>query len=814
MRTSYNWLKEYLHTDLNTSQLADLLTKIGLEVEGIESIESIKGGLKGIVIGEVLSCQKHPASDKGLSVTTVNIGQSSPLHIVCGAPNVAAGQKVLVATEGAEVFGKDGSPFTIKKGIIRGEASEGMICAEDELGMGTNHDGIVILPNDTEVGMHAAQYFNIETDIVFEIGLTPNRSDAMCHIGVAKDLYAAIRFRELGTAELNIPEASAEVNIGKKLPISVEIIDKEACPRYTGIVIDNITVSESPDWLKNRLKSIGQKPINNIVDITNFVLHEMGQPLHAFDYDKISGSNIIVKRLEDKTPFSALDGTEKKLSDQDLIICDGNSNPMCIAGVFGGKDSGVTESTKRIFLESAYFSASGIRKTSTRHLLRTEAAKCFEKGTDPNNTVEALKRAVALINELAGGNPASNIIDIYEPKLHPIEVKLHYKKVSDLVGINISETQVKYILKLLAMKILFEDKESLTIAIPTNKADVKREVDVIEEILRIYGLNNLPVDNKLTYSYNNNVYPDPYVLKTDIAKLLVSNGFYEIMSLSLSQSNYFDKVMPLDKSNLVYINNTGNISFDVMRPNLLISGLEAIQYNQNRQNNNLRLFEFGRAYTIKEDVITEDEQFALFITGKRWPENWMVNDKDKLNFYDIKSYTQLVLTKLGLSGFQETEINDEYLTEGLKWHRGPLTLAYAGKVKQSICQKMDIKSELWYAIIEWKNVLSSIKKQSIEVTELNKFPTVRRDLALIVEKSIKFADIAKIANKAAKPLLKEVNLFDVYENQQQLGEGKKSYAVGLVFEQNTGTMKDEEVDVIISEIIENCKSKLGAIIRS
>lgn len=813
MKTSYNWLKEYLHTDLSTIQLGDLLTEIGLEVEGIETVESIKGGLRGIVIGEVITCERHPNADR-LSVTTVNIGQESVLHIVCGAPNVAAGQKVLVATEGAEVFGKDGLTFTIKKGVIRGEASEGMICAEDELGMGTSHEGILILPKDAEVGIPAAQYYKIETDTIFEIGLTPNRSDATCHLGVAKDLYAAIKFRELGTVDLQLPDLSKNFIADKKLPITVEVLQKEACPRYTGIVIDNITVTESPDWLKNRLKSIGQKPINNIVDITNFILHELGQALHAFDYDKIKGAKILVKTLANDTLFIALDGTEKKLSDQDLMICDANSQPMCIAGVFGGKDSGVSENTKRIFLESAYFSASGIRKTSTRHMLRTEAAKCFEKGADPNNTKDALIRAIDLIQQFAGGHVASELIDIYDPIIKLAEVKLHYRKVSELVGINISEKEIKTIIQLMGMKILFEDKESVTISVPSNKADVKREVDVIEEILRIYGLNNLPVDHRLSYSYNNNVYPDPYVIKTDVSKLLVANGFYEIMSLSLTQSSYFDKVLSFDKSKLVYINNTGNISLDVMRPNLLISGLEAIQYNQNRQNNNLRLFEFGRAYKTENNEITETEQFALFITGKRWPESWMVNDKDKLEFYDIKSYVHLVLSKLGLSSLQETEFIGEELTEGLKWHRGPLSFAYAGKVKHSICQKMDIKADVWYAIIDWKNVLTGIKKQSIEVTELNKFPIVRRDLALIVEKSIKFADIAKIANKAAKPLLKEVNLFDVYENQLQLGEGKKSYAVGLVFEQNTGTLKDEDVDVIISDIIETCKSKLGAIVRS
>ncbi len=816
MKISYNWLKDYLKTSLTPEKIGDILTDIGLELEGMETVESIKGGLKGIVIGEVLTCSKHPNADK-LSVTTVNVGDKSPLHIVCGAPNVAAGQKVLVAKEGAVVFGKDNTPFTIKKGNIRGEASEGMICAEDELGLGTSHDGIMILPDNAEVGMRASEYFNITTDQIFEIGLTPNRSDATNHIGVARDLYAAIRYRDLDEAHFNLPEIADIKNSNFEQSIKIEVENQTDCPRYSGIIIENVKVKESPDWLKTRLLAIDQRPINNVVDITNYILHETGQPLHAFDLDKISGKSIKVKNLPAGTPFITLDGVERNLLESDLMICDGDSNPMCIAGVFGGQGTGVTENTTRIFLESAFFSASSIRKTSTKHLLRTDAAKCFEKGSDPEATIFAIKRAITLFEQILEAKVTGPIIDVYPKAIQRKEIKIRYHKINELIGITFTPDQVKKVLQLLDMGIVSEEQDALTVSIPTNKTDVLREVDVIEEIFRIHGLNEIPIDNRLSYSYNPGIYPDPTSVKSDIAKLLAAIGLNEIMSVSLTQSSFFEKSLPFPQDQLVFINNTGNIHLDIMRPTMLISGLEALVYNLNRQQHNqqnqFRFFEFGRVYSQNDGKIEEKDQLAIFLTGQRWPESWNNTDKSKLGFGDIKSIVEYVLKKTGLHGFQESSFNNTHISDGLQWHRGPMVLAYAGKIKSSISRKFDIKQEVWTAIFEWNQILKLAGKQLLHVAEINKFPSVRRDLALIVEKSVKFSDIAKIANKVGKPLLKELMLFDVYENAQQLGETKKSYAVSFIFEQMNGTLKDEDVEQLITKIMKNCEDQLGAFIR-
>ena len=817
MKISYTWLKDYLNTTLTPETIGEILTDIGLELEGMEIVESIKGGLKGIVTGEVLTCAKHPNADK-LSVTTVDIGTGMPLHIVCGAPNVAAGQKVLVATEGSEVFGRDGVAFTIKKGNIRGEASEGMICAEDELALGTSHDGIMVLPDNVKPGLPAAEYFNVRSELVFEIGLTPNRSDATNHIGVAKDLFAAIRYRNLDPfAKFDLPQTNIKLDVGNDSRLKVEVWNQSACPRYCGLIIENIKVGESPEWLKERLMSIDQRPINNVVDITNFILHESGQPLHAFDLDKIEGNGILVRNLPEGTPFTTLDGVERKISGEDLMICDGNSKPLCIAGVFGGQDSGVTENTTRIFLESAHFGAYSIRKTSTRHLLRTEAAKCFEKGSDPEATIFALKRAASLLQEIAGGKVSGTLTDIYPETIGRRKVKITYRRINELIGIEITPERVKNILSLLDMDILIEEQDCLTISVPTNKTDVIREVDVIEEIFRIHGLNEIPTDNRMSFSYNSGSYPDPVVLKSDISKMLASAGMHEIMSVSLTQSAYCEKAFPFPKDHLVYINNTGNAHLDIMRPTMLISGLEALLHNLNRQQHNqqnqYRFFEFGRVYSKQETGIEEKDQLALFMTGNRWPESWVNTDKSKLVFADIKTIVDFVIKKTGLSGFQESGFRNEYFEEGLQWHRGPVVLAYAGRIKPKIARQMDIKQEVWAAVIEWGQLLKLVGKQAVHVAEINKFPSVRRDLALIVEKSVKFSDIAKIANKAAKPLLKEMNLFDVYENNQQLGETKKSYAVSFIFEQMNGTLKDDEIEQLMQKVRKSCEDQLGAFVR-
>lgn len=817
MKISYNWLSNYLKTSLSPESIGELLTDIGLELEGLETVESIKGGLRDIVIGQVLTCEKHPNADK-LSVTTVDAGQGTPLHIVCGAPNVAAGQKVFVALVGAKVYGKDGLSFEINKGNIRGEVSEGMLCAEDELGLGNSHEGLLILPDETKVGTLAAEYFNVTTDYVFEIGLTPNRSDATNHIGVARDLYAALKFRSIdNTASFCTPDVVEDVSIADNKSLHIEVENTAACLRYSGIMIESITVGESPDWLKTRLLAINQRPINNVVDITNYILHETGQPLHAFDADKIAENTIKVKNLPDGTAFTTLDGIERKLSANDLMICDGDSAPMCMAGVFGGQHSGVSDATKRIFLESACFNASSIRKTSTAHNLRTDAARCFEKGSDPDATVFALKRAIYLFRKYTDAVILGPITDIFPTPIERRKVKVRFHRINSLIGTEISQQNIRTILQLLDMQVVAEDKESLTITIPNNKTDVWREVDVIEEIFRIYGLNEIPTDSRLSFSYNSRQYPDPTTVKSDIAKLLSGIGLHEIMSVSLTQSSYFEKGFNIPREKLVFINNTGNVHLDIMRPTLLVSGIEALSYNINRQQhnqqNNYRFFEFGRKYIKEDDQILEKDQLAIFMVGQRWPENWNIADKSKLGFGDIKAVVEYILNKTGISGYQETVLTDEHLTAGLMLHRGPQVLARIGKLKATVCKTFDIKQEIWAAVIEWHEILKLTGKQAVHATELNKFPSVRRDLALIIEKNIKFSDIAKIANKAGKPLLKELMLFDVYENAKQIGETKKSYAVSFIFEQTNGTLKDEEVEQLMQKIRKSCEEQLGAFIR-
>lgn len=816
MKISYNWLSDYLKTNLSPETIGEILTDIGLELEGLETVESIKGGLKGIVVGHTLSCERHPNADK-LSLTTVDIGNGTPLHIVCGAPNVAAGQKVLVATVGARVYAKDGTAFEIKKGNIRGEVSEGMLCAEDELGLGNSHEGLLILPDDVKPGTPASEYFNVSTDYIFEIGLTPNRSDATNHIGVARDLYAAIRYRNLDECTFNPPEITGLDCKDEDHAIKIVIENPGDCPRYSGIIIDNIKVEESPEWLKTRLQAIDQRPINNVVDITNYILHETGQPLHAFDYDKISGHTIQVKNLPAGTPFTTLDGIERKLTGSELMICDGNSEPMCIAGVFGGQESGVTENTTRIFLESACFGASSIRKTSTAHNLRTDAARCFEKGSNPEATVYALQRAAYLFSKHTGASVSGTITDIYPVTIERKRVKIRYARINELIGTEISQENIRKILGLLDMQIVSEDLDSLTITIPLNKTDVLREVDVIEEIFRIYGLNEIPIDNRLSFSYNSGQHPDPTTVKSDISKLLAGIGLNEIMSVSLTQSAYFEKTLPIPKEQLVFINNTGNVHLDVMRPTMLVSGLESLAYNLNRQQhnqqNNFRFFEFGRVYSADQDTTREKDQLAVFMTGQRWPENWNAPDKSKLAFGDIRSVVEYVLNKTGISGYQESVHIDSEMNSGVMLHRGTQILARIGKIKSSICKAFDIKQEVWAAVIEWHEILKLMGKQPVHTVELNKYPSVRRDLALIIEKTVKFSDIAKIANKAGKPLLKDLMLFDVYENAKQIGETKKSYAVSFIFEQMNGTLKDEEVEQLMQKIRKSCEEQLGAIIR-
>ena len=815
MKASLNWLKEYTKIDLPKETISEILTDIGLEIEGMEEVESIKGGLKGIVVGYVKECGKHSNADK-LSVTKVNVGGEEDLQIVCGAPNVAAGQKVLVATVGTVLYDKEGGSFKIKKGKIRGEVSEGMICAEDELGLGNSHDGIMVLDENAAVGSHATDYFEVENDVIYEIGLTPNRSDATCQTGVAKDLAAALKINFNGDGKVNMPSVEHFKTDNNSLPIEVVVEDTEACPRYSGVTIKGVTIKESPDWIQKRLNAIGVRPINNIVDITNFVLHELGQPLHAFDADKITGGKVIVKKLAGGTPFLCLDEAERKLNAEDLMICDGEGKGMCIAGVFGGLNSGVTDGTTNIFLESAHFHAKMTRRTSTRHLLFTDAAKVFEKGSDPNVTVYALKRAALLIQEYGGGEIASEIIDIYPNKISKKEIDITFNHINRLIGTDISPKEVRAILEAMEIDIVTETAEGMRVAIPTNKADVTREVDVIEEILRIYGFNKVPISNQIRSAVTLRKGVDKKKIQNTVSELLTGNGFYEMMALSIVQSKYFKEIFPIPESELVFINNTSNIHLDVMRPTMLIGGLEAVLHNQNRQNGNVKLFEFGKSYKKLSEgdfPYQEDEHLSLLMTGQRYEENWLNNDKAKVSYFSLKTFVNKVLTRLGIEKFQQTAVKDGVYAFGLKYHRGASDLVTFGKIQSKLLQQMGIKQEVFYADFNWASILKALRKHKINYKEITKFPAIRRDLALVIEKSVNFDQISAIAQKTGKKMLKEVNLFNVYENEEKLGANKKSYAVSFVFEDLTKTLKDKEVDKVMNQLIQNYEGKLGAIIR-
>ncbi|MGH1434745.1 MAG: phenylalanine--tRNA ligase subunit beta [Lewinella sp.] len=815
MNVSLSWLRQYIDTkDLSPETIGDILTSTGLEVEGMEEVETIPGGLRGLVVGEVKECGKHPGADR-LSLTKVDVGGDELISIVCGAPNVAAGQKVVVATVGAELHPVEGDPFTIKKGKIRGEVSEGMICAEDEIGLGHSHDGIIVLPADATVGQLARDYYGVETDYVYEIGLTPNRSDATNHLGVAYDLAAALRVNHQHEGKVQPPSVDAFAVANTSLQIPVEVRNTEACPRYSGVTISNLTIKDSPDWLKARLNAVGVRPINNVVDITNFVLHELGQPLHAFDLDEVKGKKIIVETLPAKTKFHSLDEVERELHEEDLMICDGEGSPMCIGGVFGGITSGVKDSTTTIFLESAHFDPEFIRRTSMRHNLRTDAAKVYEKGSDPNITVFALKRAALLLEELAGGVVSSEIIDIYPEVKAPARIKVRYQRVNELIGVDIPADKVHGILEAMGMAILENDDKAFTVEVPTNKSDVLREVDMIEEILRIYGFNNVPIPSKVTTSMAIAPSPSPSEIRNKIGDLLAAQGFNEMMALSLSESRYYqteETLVPAEE--LVYINNTSNVHLDIMRPHMVYSGLEAILRNQNRQESDLRLFEFGRTYRKEDEGFEEINRLTLFMTGRRQAESWLADDQAMVSYYGLKAYVDSILTRLGVQGFQQEEVSEKgVIVYGTRYFRGPKELVRFGRLQGSLLKGMDIKGEVFYADFNWDHVFKALPKKRVQFTELNKYPSMRRDLAVVVDQAVKFSDIAAIAGKTAKKLLRETNLFDLYINEDQLGAGKKSYAVSFIFEDPSRTLKVKEIDKVMEKIITTCETKLGAQIR-
>lgn len=813
MKLSLNWLKKYLDISYSPEKIAEMLTLIGLEVEGIEKIESIKGGLRGVVTGQVVTCTKHPDADR-LSLTTVDIGTGEHLQIVCGAPNVAAGQKVLVATIGTQLYPSGGEPITIKKGKIRGAESHGMICAQDELGIGSDHSGIVVLPDDVKVGLAASEYYNIQDDFVFEVGLTPNRSDATSQLGVARDLLAYLRVNEGYTDDIKEPNISDFITERVAFDIDVEVEDKKSCIRYTGVTIANVEVKESPDWLKKFLIAIGVKPINNIVDITNFVLNELGQPLHAFDADKIEGKKVIIKTLTEGPDFVTLDGATRKLSNEDLMICDGNAKGLCMAGVYGGLGSGVTENTKNIFIESACFNSTAIRRTSTRHNLRTDAAKIFEKGSDPNITVFAAKRAAALIKRVAGGEISNKMMDVYPAEIKKAEIRLYYQHVQALIGMPIPEDVVHNILLAMDMEITPFDDESVLVTVPTNKSDVTREVDLIEEIIRIYGLNRVPVSDQIRSTISYTSKPDKHKTKEILADFLASNGYNEMMGLSLIESRWYENLGIAHNSEFVYINNTSNVHLNILRPDLLVSGLLSVAYNLNRQQNNLMFYEFGKSYRKSKNTYQEKELISIFITGKKNEESWLTDNKAEKTFYDVKKTVLSILKRVGVTGFDIEELADHPgLAYGMRLSKGQIVLAEFGEVKKNILQQLGIKLPVYYGEISFEQLLKLIGQEKIQVQEISRFPSVRRDLALIIDKKVRFADIENIAKKTDKKLLKQISLFDVYVNDNQLGSDKKSYAVSFVFENTEKTLQDKEIDHIMDKMINQIQEGTGAVIR-
>jgi phenylalanyl-tRNA synthetase beta chain len=819
MKISYNWLKQYTDIDIEPVKLSEVLTNCGLEVENLEEFNSIKGGLKGCVIGEVKNKIKHPCADK-LTITTVDIGKEELLNIICGAPNVEVGQKVVVATIGTTLNTAKGE-LEIKKSKIRGELSEGMICAEDELGLGISHEGIMVLNPSAIIGTLASEYFKIEQDWIFELGLTPNRADAMSHIGVARDIAAALTSLTNKGYHLNKPSVVQFRADNTDLKIDVVIEDIKACPRYTGITLKNVHVSESPVWLQNRLKSIGLRTINNIVDIANYVLFETGQPLHAFDADKISGNKILVKKLSHATKFVTLDEIERLLTSDDLMICN-ESEGICIAGVFGGIKSGVTESTKNIFIESAYFDPVHIRKTSKYHGLKTDASFRFERGVDPDMVVFALKRAALLIKEIAGGIISSDIVDIYPSPILNFKVNVDYSNVDKLIGKAIDRGVIKNILISLGIKIISENQTGLELSIPPFKVDVQREVDVIEEILRIYGYNNIEEPQQFRISPSNSPIPDKEKIQNVIADYLSSNGFSEIMNNSLTKSSYPEGLNSFDHENDVKILNPLSNELSVMRRTMLFGGLESILYNHNRKNFNLKFYEFGKVYKYIKKAVSigmlenfeEKEQLALFISGAISSESWHTGKESPANFYFLKSYINNIFKRAGIDIklFSLKEINNDIFSEGLSCNLNGFSIATLGKLTKSILKKIDIKQDIFYAEIEWENVITLTTEYSVLFKDIPKFPEVRRDLALLIDKKIRFSEIEELAYITEPKLLKQVNLFDVYSGEK-ISENKKSYAVSFKLQDDEKTLTDTEIEHIMNKLINAYTKKLEAVIR-
>ena len=820
MNISYNWLKEYVNFDLTPEETSAALTSIGLEVDGLEEVQTIKGGLEGLVVGEVLTCEPHPNSDH-MHVTTVNLGQGDPVQIVCGAANVAAGQKVIVATLGAKLYDGD-ECFTIKKSKLRGVESFGMICAEDEIGVGTSHDGIIELPLDTVPGTLAKDYYNVQSEYVIEVDITPNRSDACSHYGVARDLYAWL-IQNGHKAELKRPSVDAFKVDNHDMDIQVEVENTEACPRYAGVAIKGVTVKESPEWLQDKLRLIGIRPLNNIVDITNYILHAYGQPMHCFDADKIAGGKIVVKTCPEGTKFVTLDEVERTLTECDLMICDAEK-PMCIAGVFGGLDSGTTETTKDVFLESAYFHPTWVRKTARRFGLNTDASFRFERGIDPNNTIYALKQAALLVKELAGGEIASEIKDLYPNPLPNFNVELSYEYVHSLIGKELPHDTIKSILKSLEIEITNETAEGLSLVVPAYRVDVQRPCDVVEDILRIYGYNNVEIPTTLNSCISVKGEVDKSVkLQNLVSEQLVGCGFNEILNNSLTAASYYEGLETFKPENLVHVMNPLSADLNVLRGTMLFGGLESIEHNANRKNADLNFFEFGNCYHFNAEkknpekvlaAYSEELHLALWMTGKRVSNSWAHAD-EAASVFELKAHVLNIFRRLGVNtaALVFGTLSDDIYSAAISVHtRGGKLVATFGVICKKLQKAFDIDNEVYYADLNWKELMKAIKNKSVSYSEISKFPAVKRDLALLIDKSVQFAEIEKIAFDTEKKLLKSVELFDVYEGKN-LEAGKKSYAVSFKLQDENATLNDKQIDKIMQKLIANLQNKLNAQLR-
>ncbi|MBP6364866.1 MAG: phenylalanine--tRNA ligase subunit beta [Bacteroidales bacterium] len=825
MKISYNWLREYVNSSLTPSEAEKILSSIGLEVESMESVEEIPGSLDGVVVGEVVECGKHPDADK-LSLTKVDAGESELLQIVCGAPNVAKGQKVLVAKVGTTLTFTSGEQVKLKRAKIRGVESAGMICAEDELGIGTSHDGIMVLPADAVVGTPAKEYLGLETDTLLEIGLTPNRVDAASHIGVARDFSAWLRFN--GTdSRLVKPSVDNFESLVKSLdikPAKVTVVAADGAPRYAGLTFDNVTLAPSPDWLKKRISAIGLRPINNIVDITNFILHETGHPLHAFDYDKIAGHEVIVRRAKDGERFTTLDGVERELTADDLMICDAEK-PMTIAGIFGGAESGITSSTKRVFLESAYFNPVSIRKSSKRHQIKTDASFRYERGADPEMVPYAIKRAAILFQELAGATVAGDIIDIYPEKIDRAVVEIDFERVERLIGKRIGRESILNILEYLEYDILKSDNTGASLSVPCYRVDVTRECDIVEDVLRIYGYNNVEIPERMVASITPGRKPDPESVKEGLSAFLAANGFHEIMNNSLTKGEYYSKLKSFPEENLVKILNPLSSDLNAMRQTLLLSGLEVVSYNINRQSSDLKLFEIGNVYSyspaddgdlspaLNLKSYKEGTKISLIVTGPG-VQSWRTS-AIPASYFTLKGQLELLLRRYGIepADLEYSSAPSDIFSEGLVYKtQSGKEIGMMGTISQTLLKRFGIKQQVFAAEISWDILFQLIKKQKVLFKEMPKFPEVKRDLALLLDEGVSFTEIRKSAFKAERKILKSVTLFDVYRGDK-IPEGKKQYAISFVLQDSEKTLTDKYVEETMTKLLKNFETNFGAQLR-